>query len=700
MSKRRARGHSAFASAAPSLAAHAPPPSQFARVGFFHRIPVVVRFCVGALFLCISGLAAYSQTLENGWTWDDNQQIAMNPDLRQDAPLSRAFAGDVWSFQHPGTHGDINYFRPMQTLTYRLTSSLFGLRPEAFHSVSLGFHLLATVLGFGLFWVLTGRLLGAFAAAALFAVNPIHTEAVDWCSALPDLGCTIFFSLAFLLFCIARKPDALPPSRPLARSWRISCWVLSALAFFAALLWKETAIVFPLVIVAWSVLLAEFSGLRARILGALNLSAPYWGVLAGYLLLRVRLLGFLATRQQDWNLGPLSFVLSVMDLLRTYWWKLLVPFPLNAYYVFHPVRGLGDPRALLAVVFVIAAAAGIWFSARRAPLIAFSALWVFLTLLPVLNIYGIGRNPFTERYLYLPSLGFCPLVVMLASRGAGWSPPSVRKPAAVVALVSVFFLFMGITARRTPDWKDDATLFSRTLQTSPQAPFVHFMVASLQDNSESGQRSAEEHYLRAVELAGRESPPDYLNMVLSYEGLSSIYSARGQFGRALDALQQVRRIAPDDPEVDSAEGFVLEQAGRWAEAEGFLRKAESRSPLDPNVLNALGLLSWQYYHHLDQAASYFSRAIAAHPVDDDFSASLHNNLGAVYAIQGKSSAAIEQFQRATSIAPSDPEFRTHLAAALAMAGRVDQARSELLTTLAIAPDYLPARQALQRLQAP
>ena len=61
---------------------------------------------------------------------------------------------------------------------------------------------------------------------------------------------------------------------------------------------------------------------------------------------------------------------------------------------------------------------GIWIAARRMPLMAYSGLWVFVSLIPVLNIFGVGRNVFTERYLYLPSIGFCLLVTDGAGCGA------------------------------------------------------------------------------------------------------------------------------------------------------------------------------------------------------------------------------------------------------------------------------------------
>jgi Flp pilus assembly protein TadD len=223
------------------------------------------------------------------------------------------------------------------------------------------------------------------------------------------------------------------------------------------------------------------------------------------------------------------------------------------------------------------------------------------------------------------------------------------------------------------------------------------MVAAVQPNNASGQSSAESHYLTAISLAESATPPDRLELAIAGEGLASIYAARGDFDRALRALAQVRLADPKDPQVDGEEGLILTQAGRWTEAEAALRRAVAISPNDANVLNALGLIAWRHDGHLDEAASYFSQALGFHMEPDDFNASLHSNLGAVYGQQGRFSDAIAQFQIAVGISPRDPEFLTNLATAFQAVGRNDDAKQALRAALAAAPDYQPARYALEQL---
>jgi protein O-mannosyl-transferase len=681
----------------PASQSTAAPADSTTKAPPFSKLPTTRLTAVAAALLCILAIAAYANSISNGFVWDDHEQVVMNSSLRPGAPFLDLVAPNIWGFTRSGAREHSNYYRPLQMVTYRLTADVFGFDASAFHAVNVAFHVIVVLLAFALFHALTGRIGLAFASAALFAVHPIHSEAVDWIAALPDIGCTAFFLLAFLLFVVARAQKIL--KQPIKPPRRIHVFFLAAsfAAFAAALLWKETAIVFPLIVMAYVFCLSEDAVFVRRIGRALKLSLPYWCILSLYFLLRLRVLGFLVIRQRNWILSPFEFGLTTFNLILKYGWKLLAPVGLNAYYLFVPVRTLRDPRAIVAILFLILAAGAILYGLRRAPLASFAALWVFIALIPVLNVYAVGRNVFSERYLYLPSVGFCLLTGLIAARLGRSLPERFRLPADAVVLAAVLLLFAAWTSARNSVWKDDSALFTRTLETSPNAPFVHDMVAALQPNNATGQSSAESHYLTAISLAESATPPDRLELAIGGEGLASIYAARGDFDRALRALAQVRFADPKDPQVDGEEGLILTQAGRWTEAEAALRRAVAISPNDANVLNALGLIAWQHEGHLDEAASDFSKALGIHTETDDFNASLHSNLGAVCGQQGRFSDAIAQFQIAVRISPRDPEFLTNLATAFQAVGRNDDARQALRAALAAAPDYDPARAALEQL---
>jgi tetratricopeptide (TPR) repeat protein len=644
----------------------------------------------GCLSLLV--LIAYSNSLGNGYVWDDHKQIEMNPDLRAGAPWTALFSSDVWSHLHHQTTKS-NYYRPLQMVSYRAVSELFGPNPGALHLLSVLLALASVLAAFWVYHELTRRPELAFGAAALFAVHPAHSEAVDWISALPEIGCTACTLVALGCFlAVHRGVSESTTSKKAPKFWVL--W-FSSLAFFAAaLLWKETAAIFPLIVAGYIFCIETGSvGQRTRLAAKFSLS--FWCVAFAYLLVRLRILGFLAMRQRIWELTPIQVALNGLHLLTLYWWKLAFPIHLNAYYLFSPVRSPWDMRAVTGFVFLAVSCIAIGYGLRRNRLAAFAAIWVFITLLPVMNIYALGRNVFAERYLYLPSVGFCLLVILLANVVIQRLPVTARKPTAALALAAVVALLCWTTVARNPDWHDDATLFRETLIRAPNAPFVHFMVASTAGD-DSGE--AELHYRRAIELAEQESPMDVLDLTLSYEGLASLYSDRGDYAHALDMVHRWRAIAPNQPELDAEEGLILLRTGDQEQAEPLLKKAYVARPQDENVLNALGLLAWEYKRNLPEAAAFFSNALAIHTSQDEFRASLHSNLGGVYGDGGQFPLAIEQFESAVSISPGNPEYRTNLANAMAGAGRYSDAASQASLALRADPNYAPARDLLKKLQ--
>jgi hypothetical protein len=408
-----------------------------------------MRVGIAVAALCTLVLVAYSNTLGNGFVWDDNQQIVMNPDLRAGAPWTNLFLSDVWAYTHRDQPTRSNYYRPLQMVSYRLVSKLFGLDSWHLHLLSVVLALAAVLAAFTVYLKLTARLAFAFVAAALFAVHPVHSEAVDWISALPEVGCATFVLLAFRLFLsIYSRESDVTSTADSAKRWLL--WCLSLLMFALALLWKETAVGFPLIVIAY-VLCVETGSFGARLRSSARLSVPFWCVLICYVVLRFRVLGFLTMRQRIWEMTPVQVGLSALHLMTLYWWKLIVPVHLNAYYVFSPVRSVLDTRAISGIFFAALFCAAIWYALRRAPLAAFAALWVFIMLLPAMNIYALGRNVFAERYLYLPSFGFCLLAVIMAGAVMKRLPERVAKATSALLVAAVLLWFSTQTVARNPE---------------------------------------------------------------------------------------------------------------------------------------------------------------------------------------------------------------------------------------------------------
>jgi len=657
----------------------------------------VLRLTLASLALISLILIAYGHSLGNSFVWDDHKQILLNPAVKPDIPLTRLFTADV-RFDPVNSSLQANDYRPLQMLTYRLLFALFGAEPTAFHLCSAIFAIAGALAAFAVFWLLTHKLEVAFPAAALFAIHPVHTESIDWIASLPELGFSLFLLLAFALFLADRNPDA-ELKQAASRHWILAS--LSCLFYATALLWKETAVVFPVLIMLYVLLAARPVGNRT--LAALRQSTPYWAILAAYLGLRFSVFGTLTAGPRNWALTPFQCILTALQLMWSYWAKLALPIHLNAYYVFRPVRSLADPRAMAAILLSLCAVAGLIFLLRRISLAGrdslaiFAALWVVVTLLPAMDIDALGRNPFTERYLYLPSVGFCLLITLIARSLLERVPANARKTIGLLLLLLVVAGFTWETIARNPDWKNDATLFAETVRFSPDAPFVRYMVATNQSADPSQSAAAEQNYLQAIVLAEQQLPPDRLDATMAYEGLAWIYADRSNFQQALQTLAQVQQMAPLDADATGEEGIILARAGRGKEAESLLERSLITQPNNENVLSALGLVARDDLHDLNKAADLFSRVLTIHTEDDDFAASQHNNLGAVYGDQGNFTEAIAQFRRATQIEPADAEYHVNLASALAAQNRFDEARLEAQRALQLVPDNPAAREILERI---
>ena len=170
---------------------------------------------------------------------DDIPQILENSFLRNVGQWTRIFTGSVWSFRGPAQHD--NMYRPLQFITYWALYRLKGPDPVVFHLFLLLFYAATVWLVFRLACQMLPNSAVAFVGALLWALHPLHVEPAAWVSALPDLGAAFFYLLGFLLFVRAERSV----DRPLGSH------ILAAAGFFPALFFKEMALSFPLIILAY-----------------------------------------------------------------------------------------------------------------------------------------------------------------------------------------------------------------------------------------------------------------------------------------------------------------------------------------------------------------------------------------------------------------------------------------------------------------
>jgi len=665
----------------------------------FQRHPLAV-----ALLITLGALA-YANSLSNQFVHDDNYQIVRNPYLHSDESLTRLLFSDVWGYQTPGRTGTSNYYRPLQMLAYRWIVQASGLNPSAFHWVNLILHLMVSATAYLMFWHLTRNYGLSLSGAVLFVLHPIHTEAVAWIASLPELGCALFYFLAFWFFVLSlppvfaqgkrvRKKKQTARSQVPGKTIRFPWRTCSLASFAVALLFKEMALTLPILVGAHAFTFepGKFSW-KDRIRAGVQRSWPYLVVVAGYLLLRYQVLGFISKSQQIWSLSVSAQFLSILHLATQYWYKLLVPMNLNAFYTFHPVHGLDDGRAWVAIACVGALIGFICYGFRRAPLASFAAAWVFLTLLPVMNIRGVGVNVFTERYLYIPSLGFCLVVAWLASQGLSRFSHPRRTCVAAVALVGISSLYGIQTARRNRDWKNDFVFYTRAAEASPDSSSMQNSLAHILRAEKGDLDGAEQHALQALKLSETEVPRDPRLEASAYLNLANICIQRQQFSKALEMAEKGLAADRSQPNLHTVYGVTLMQLGRTDQAQQVFRYVHQLLPNDELVLHYLGVIALQR-REFEKAVSYFQKALKILPTYSD----AHNNLAAAYVEMGRLKEALPHLEQGARLNARDPMAHTNLGAILADLGRIPEARSHLQQALALVPNFPAAVAELAALE--
>ncbi len=410
-----------------------------------------------ALAVVAAALAVYLPALSGAFVYDDYPLVEVNPWIRSPSWLGEVFTQQLFGF-NPGAAGSTAFYRPLAHVLLMGVYAVAGTSAWAYHLVPVLLHALASLT----VWALARRLVGALAPGAalaaglLFALHPVHVEAVAWVSALMDMGaCAAGLGTLWLL---AVRP--LTPGRAVA----------GAALWLVALLFKEAAVMVPPMLLAWEVAGgAPGQGRwreRAWRYGPLVLAA---GV---YLALRLNAVGW-ATSNSGWASLPLGVaVFNTLPLLAHYAWLLVLPTELSVFHPFEPATSPGDGRVLAGLGVALAVAAGLVLARRRAPPLWVGLAWTVLPLLPALYLRALGESPVAERYAYLPSAGFCLLAAGAWGLWARRAEASGRRLVPLVAGVAVLVAATAKTGAQVGVWQDEVSLWANAVELAPEAPMA------------------------------------------------------------------------------------------------------------------------------------------------------------------------------------------------------------------------------------
>lgn len=513
--------------------------------------------------LLVAGLslAVYANSIPNGFALDDLVVVRDNPQL-VDPDWTGLFARPYWPVAEPS-----GYYRPVTVVSLALNRVLTGAGPAGFHTVNTLLHALASLLVW--FWArgLGMRRPTALLAAALFAVHPIHTEAVANISGRSDLLSAAFVLLAWLAHARARKAE---PPRP-----RIAWITAAVLAYFAATLSKENAVLAPALFLFDDLL-------RRRETGRTLVWAAYGGYavsLAANLALRARALGGLRGAANALFLDNPVLDAPAGERIATGLWAqvrhlalFVWPVPLSSDYSYAAVaivRGLADPRLWAGLALLGVTVALVAWGWRRDRTVALAVAVTAVFLLPASNLLFPAGGLVAERLLYLPSAGLCLLAGHLAA--AGMARGGGTKTALVAVSVAVLLALSARTVVRNPDWKDNASLALHDVAVQPRSAKLQ-AGAALVLHERGDLAGAERHYREAVGIW-----PEYAQM---HNNLGVLLEETGRIEEAVESYRRASALAPHNPAPYKALAPLLLQLGRVDEAIAAYDAGAARDPAD------------------------------------------------------------------------------------------------------------------------
>ncbi|MFZ5625023.1 MAG: tetratricopeptide repeat protein [Gemmatimonadota bacterium] len=423
------------------------------------RARVRVPGWAAAAGLAILALAAALTGLRNGFTLDDVPIVAGNARVHTLAQPWKTFALPYW----PSGGGSPGLYRPFGILGFALQWAVGGGKPVVFHAVNLTLAVGVTLA----VYALARRLLsasGAWIAAALFAVHPVHVEVTANVVGQLELAVTLLLCVAVTAYLRWRGAGHLS-ARHIAG--------LAAL-YAAACLFKDTGFMLPALLLAaeWLVV-ADPRGLSQRVRALMPVYGALAVVAAGYLAARTAVTGTLAgDLPLAWlaALSPWARFCTMLSVVPQ-WLRLLVwPAWLSPTYT-PPVMPIyqslaGAPLLGLGLVGL----AGLVFAIglRRDRRVSFGIGWFALAVFPVSNVLLVSGVFLAERSLFLPSVGAMLVVGLAAARMLEARMPAVRVLAGTVAGAAIV-LGAYRSASRQREWKDNETLFAQATIDRPDS---------------------------------------------------------------------------------------------------------------------------------------------------------------------------------------------------------------------------------------
>ncbi len=564
-----------------------------------------------ALILCGLVFLTYGNALFNKFVVDDGYLIVENPYIKHFKFLPNLFSGDLVA-STTNAHVPSGYYRPLSMLSFMVDYQIWQLNTFGFHLTNILIHYFNCLLIFLIIFEISQNQKVSLLASALFAVYPIHVEAVTPVYNRMGIQVALFMLSSFLLFMKSkgcRRKDVL----------------LGALIlFFLALLSKEEALSLPLLFLCYD----YFYFSQCRIKSLLERKKViFYGLCAfvglAFLWIRHTNIGrqiLFPYFNSEKNMMPaladnlLLHLLTVSKITSAYVLKAVFPFSLSATYWFDPVGKVFDLQVVGSIFILAALLCLVFYLRRRQREVSFSICAFFISIFIFSNIIPLGESYiFRERFLYIASVWVCFILALvflvLVERLGAFE--SFKKIAKVIP--AIFIVSLGIfTAISNYTWRTNFSLWRETARKHPLSQEAHMNLAEayLQGGKYS---QAIEEFEKSLTMPKLKA----LNGVyLTKLNLAKIYTETGKYDQAVAEIQEAiviaRQLNVNAFAAYDKLGLLHARLKNTAQAEANFNKALE---LNPNFVPSKYNLGVLYFEKADygNALRKFSEVISLDP---------------------------------------------------------------------------------------
>ncbi|RWS11056.1 transmembrane and TPR repeat-containing protein CG4050-like protein [Dinothrombium tinctorium] len=643
------------------------------------------------LLVAAVAFTVYSNSLKCGFAFDDMSAIRDNRDLRPQTSVLQLFINDFWGTQIRKEQSHKSY-RPLCVLTFRLNYLIHELRPFGYHLVNVVLHVVVCLIYHRLCNIFMPHI-ASLVSALLFAVHPVHSEAVTGVVGRAELLSTMFFLFAFHAYINATKRRS------------VTCWSLILLCVILtvlATLCKEQGITVIAVCLFHELFIGQKINL-ASILQSLKASKTpipqrIKESFLRIIVLVISTLCILVFRLQI--MGSQLPVFTKFDnpaaaaetptrqltynfLLAANAWLLLFPFHLCCDWTMGTImliESVFDARNMATLLFYVVFAVLIWNMVRRSePILVLGLSLIIFPFLPASNLFFPVGFVIAERVLYIPSTGFCMMV------GYGWfllferfsdnnnNNEKTKRPSKkllVTALVVVLCMHFVRTMLRNEDWENEYSIFVAGLKVTQRNAKLYNNVGHALE-SEGKYLEALQFFLKAVDV----QPDDigaHMNVGRTYNNLNEYELAETAFRKAKSLLPRPRpgeryqaRVAPSHLNVFlNLANLIARNKSRLEEADALYRQAISmRADYTQAYINRGDVLIKM--NRTQEAQEVYEKAL----LFDSSNPDIYYNLGVVLLEQGKATQALVYFNKALELEPLHEQALMNSAILIQESGR-------------------------------